>query len=502
MGTPALVQEVQTPRRTSLPAAPLLTASIVIGTCGAVGMVVAGTRIGAVPGDGYRWWFSLPGPLPLMSVIFYVSIAVLMAGWVGVGRVAFAGRLTVRRAWVTLTAWGLPFLVGPPLFSRDLYSYVGQAFVAHRGLDPYSVSPSVLGPGPVLASIAGVWRHTFSPYGPFFVTVSKGVVGPAGGSLMAEVLAFRILELFGVALIMVSLPRLARHLGTDPGIALWLGALSPLALFSFISSGHNDALMIGLLVAGVTVAVTGRLMAGVVLCAAAATVKLPAAAAIIFLVADRCRQITADRRRVVIAQALGATVVVFIGVTLICGYGWTWMGPGALHVPTELRVLTTPSVSLGTLVFHLLHPLGIPVTRSAAVTATQYVCALGAIGACVWLVVTLGRHEMVRSLGLALILIVVGSPTVWPWYLLWGLVLLAATTAQRSKVLAVVAALAMLLVGPGGSPQLLRQLVHPRLTCLGRRNRLAGAGPTVAVGCLRTWRLNRASPRRPGPASD
>ncbi|MGH9078905.1 MAG: polyprenol phosphomannose-dependent alpha 1,6 mannosyltransferase MptB, partial [Acidimicrobiales bacterium] len=340
-------------------------------------------------------------------------------------------------------------------FSRDLYSYVGQGLVAHRGLDPYSVAPSILGPGPVLASIANVWRHTFSPYGPFFVAASKGVVDVAGHSLMVEVLAFRTLELIGVVLIMVSLPRLARHLGTDPGIALWLGVLSPLALFGFISSGHNDALMIGLLVAGVTLAVTGRLMVGVGLCAAAATVKLPAAAAVVFLVVDRCRYLTTDRRKVMVARAVALTAAVFIVVTLFCGYGWAWMGPGALHVPTELRILATPSVSLGTLAFHVLHPLGIPIARSATITLIQYVCAITAVAACIWLLVTLRRHEVVRSLGLALILIVVGSPTVWPWYLLWGLVLLAATTAQRSKALAAVAALAMLLVGPSGSPVLL-----------------------------------------------
>ena len=72
-------------------------------------------------------------------------------------------------------------------------------------------------------------------------------------------------------------------------MALWLGALSPLALFSFVSSGHNDALMVGLLVAGVTLAVEGRLLAGLVLCALAATVKLPAAAAVVFLAVDTCR---------------------------------------------------------------------------------------------------------------------------------------------------------------------------------------------------------------------
>ncbi|HEV3280962.1 MAG TPA: polyprenol phosphomannose-dependent alpha 1,6 mannosyltransferase MptB [Acidimicrobiales bacterium] len=456
MGSPAFVQEVQTADRVGPSPAPAQAAWIAVGTLGALGMVLTGTRIGSVPGAGYRWWFTVPDAgSSLLTPTFYLSIAVLVVGWLGVGRAAFAGQLTVRRAWMVLTAWGLPFLLGPPLFSRDLYSYVGQGLVAHRGLDPYAVAPSVLGPGPVLASIASVWRHTFSPYGPFFVAVSKGVVDVAGSSLVVEVLAFRALELIGVALIMVSLPRLARHLGADPGIALWLGALSPLALFGFISSGHNDALMVGLLVAGVTLAVTGRLMAGVALCAAAATVKLPAAAAIVFLVVDRCRYLAIDRRKVVIGQAIALTAAVFIGVTLFCGYGWTWMGPGALHVPTELRILATPSVSVGNFLFHTLHPLGIPVARSATVTVIQYVCALAAVAACLWLLMTLRRHEVVRSTGLALLLIVLGSPTVWPWYLLWGLVLLAATSAQRSKALAAVAALAMLLVGPSGSPVLL-----------------------------------------------
>ncbi len=49
---------------------------------------------------------------------------------------------------------------------------------------------------------------------------------------------------------------------------------------------------------------------------------------------------------------------------------------------------------------------------------------------------------------------VVGSPTVWPWYLTWGLALLAATTAQRSRVLAVTAGVAMVVVGSGGIPEL------------------------------------------------
>ena len=56
--------------------------------------------------------------------------------------------------------------------------------------------------------------------------------------------------------------------------------------------------------------------------------------------------------------------------------------------------------------------------------------------------------------GLALIVVVVAGPTVWPWYLMWGVVLLAATTGQRSVALAVVAGVGMLIVGPSGAPVL------------------------------------------------
>ena len=48
----------------------------------------------------------------------------------------------------------------------------------------------------------------------------------AGGSLVSQILVFRPLELVGVVLLMVSLPPLARRLGNDPGLALWLGVLT------------------------------------------------------------------------------------------------------------------------------------------------------------------------------------------------------------------------------------------------------------------------------------
>jgi alpha-1,6-mannosyltransferase len=427
-----------------------------VGTLGSIGIAVLGSSIGAIPRPGADlFWFHVTGGGYWPAhVFFYIAVALLLGAWVGVGLEARRGVLSVGRAWVLLALWGLPLFLGPPVFSRDIYSYIAQGLLAHHGLNPYHVAPSALGHGPLLSSISSVWRNTASPYGPLFVMVSRATVTVSGGSLLSQILSFRATELIGVAAIMVSLPRLSRRLGTDPGLALWLGALSPLALFSFIASGHNDALMVGLLVAGVTLAVEGRFSLGIALCAAAALIKVPAAVAIVFLAVVQFRAVAGTERWRVVLKAVLIPCVVIVGGTLVAGYGFTWLGPTALHVPTELRVLATPAVSLGVFFHAIVHGIGVPVSQSAVVTATQFVCGFLVVAGVVWLLWNVHRLDVVRAIGLALVLFVVGSPTLWPWYLTWGITLLAATTAQRSRVLAAVAALAMLVVGAGGTPML------------------------------------------------
>jgi len=427
---------------------------IAVGVLGSVGMVASGSAIGSVPRPAAdRWWFTLSTGTGLAAhMAFYASVVVLLAGWLGVGAHAYRGQMSVRTAWVILALWGLPFFLGTPLFSRDLYSYVAQGQLAHHGLNPYMVAPSALGPGNLLSSIASVWRNTASPYGPLFVTVSHLGVAVSGGSIVAQILVFRVVELVGIALMMVSLPLLASRLGNEPGLALWLGVISPLALFSFVSSGHNEALMLGLMLAGITLGTGGRLWSGVALCALAATIKLPAAAGIVFLVADECSRIERSQRWRTIAASAGLTVLVVGGITLGSGLGWTWLSPAALHVPTELRVLITPLVSVGTFIHGVLHTIGLPVGLSATLTVVQAVGGIAAVSCILWMLLHTRTGDGVRLCGVALFLFVVLSPTVWPWYLMWGVAVLAATSAQRSRALAAVAGLAMFLVGAGGTP--------------------------------------------------
>ena len=454
-----------------------------VGTAGALGMVLAGSQIGSVPHPvGDPWWFTVSTGSGLGAhLAFYLAVAVLLVGWGGLGACAYRGAVSVRTAWVALVVWATPFLVGVPLFSRDLYSYVAQGRLARIGANPYHVAPAALGPGEVLSSVATVWQHTASPYGPLFVALGHLCASVGGSSLVAQVLVFRMLELVGLALMMVSLPVLARRRGLDPGLAVWLGVLSPLALFSFVSSGHNDALMVGLVLAGLALGTGGRLRWGIAVCAVAATVKLPAMAAIVFLVADECTRTEAGRRLRTVAESTLITVVVVGGITWGAGFGWAWVGPTALHIPTTLRVLITPVVSVGSLLYGVLHVVGLPVSRSTVISVVQAAGSMVAVAGIVWMVLHTRGRDVLKLLGLSLLLFAVLSPTLWPWYLTWGISVLAATSAQRSRSLAVVAALGMLVVGAGGTPLLnggAYWVVGPLL--------VAGAVWFVATGAWRT----------------
>ena len=427
-----------------------------LGTAGAVGTVTFGSAIGATPGPGAgSWWFTVPaGTSVLAHVGFAVSVAAVVGAWIGVGVEARAGRLTPGWCWALLAAWGLPLLAGVPLFSRDLYSYVAQGQLVHRGFDPYVATPADLGPGPELSSVASVWRHTASPYGPLVVAVSRAVATIAGPGLVAQILCYRLVALAGLAAVVVGLPSLARRGGADPATALWLGALSPLALWSFCSSAHNDAVMLGFLIAGLVAAGRGRLLLGVALCALGATVKLPALAGAVFLIGAAVAERPGPGRwRAAVAPAAVVAAVV-TAVTLAAGTGWAWLGPAALRIPAQLRVLTTPVVSVATFVWGLLHAVGLPVDRHATVSVLQAVAEVAALAGAVWLLAQSGRYRTEALLGTALMLFVVASPTVWPWYWTWPLAVLAATPAQRSRWLAALAALAMLAVGAGGTPML------------------------------------------------
>jgi alpha-1,6-mannosyltransferase len=164
-------------------------------------------------------------------------------------------------ALVRATAlWSLPLLVAPPLFSRDVYSYAGQALLAARGTSPYEQGPSAA-PGEISAEVDDVWLDTPSPYGPAFLGPASLLLRLTGDDVVPAVLLLRLLAVLGLVLTAVALPVLARACGVPAQRALWLGLANPLGLLHGVGGAHNDALMVGLLVAGAAVALRGDVTA-------------------------------------------------------------------------------------------------------------------------------------------------------------------------------------------------------------------------------------------------
>ena len=117
------------------------------------------------------------------------------------------------------------------------------------------------------------WAGTPSVYGPLFTAISYLLV-PFG--IAADVLAHKAVAAAS-SLILISLVwRAARLRGIDPTKAAALVGLNPVIVLFGVGGGHNDLLMLAILVAGLYVLLQSRELPGGALMVAATAVKLTA----------------------------------------------------------------------------------------------------------------------------------------------------------------------------------------------------------------------------------
>jgi len=385
--------------------------------------------------------------------VFYAAAVALVIAWLGVGTLARRGQLGRGRCAGVLAAWGVPLLVAPPLFSRDVYSYMAQGLLADRGLDPYVHGPAALGHGYLLASVATPWRATPAPYGPLFIGMARLASDVFGRSIALEVTVFRLIALLGVILLIVCLPRLARRSGAEPDIALWLAVLSPLALFSFVASGHNDALMVGLMAVGLTLLLGGRTAWALGFMSLAGTVKVSAFAGVVLVAVFVWRSESPGLRFRRLPGWAAAVAAPIVGTTLLSGEGWGWLTPKVLQVPGHLLLGYAPAPAVGLTIFHGLHLVGVHLARSTVVTAAEASFALlGLVLAALLARGARDRDGIVLSLGFLMLALVLAGPSLWPWYLTWSVTILAITRYQGSRILVGGAVLTPFLVAPAGTP--------------------------------------------------
>jgi hypothetical protein len=399
------------------------------GLTGAVLLAVSAQLGGVLP----QWqaavtpvsiWQGEHGALILLS--WLIGTALLAGAWWA----ARAGVPSARWAYVTAGLWLLPLLAAPPLGSRDIYSYACQGAVYAAGGNPYSAGVRELG-CPWLASVSPTWQDSPAPYGPFFVLLAGAAVA-LGGTLVGTLAVLRLFALFGVALTAVCLPGLARRCGVPEGRALWLVLGCPVIGVHLVSGAHNDALMVGLLAAGllVTVAWPGRplpLLAGGALLGLAVGVKATAVVVVPFAMLAalagpyRPRALLRDG-----GPVAGGAAFAVLAVTLASGLGWGWVN--GLARSGDSVQWTSPSTAFGLTVDYAARPFGV------TLDAVPVFRVIGIAALAVLLVVLWWRtrhRDPVLGAGLALAATVALAPVFHPWYAAWPLVILAATVGGQ-----------------------------------------------------------------------
>ena len=465
VGTPLNTAEVVALRRTRLFGA---TGTALMG----IGALGAGARpVIQDPTFGVRL-LNLPSRIQTVSLTMTTTGAVMMAlAWLMLGRFALGGRQMSRSQLDrTLLLWMLPLLVAPPMYSKDVYSYLAQSQIARLGLDPYRIGPApALGLDHVFTlSVPSLWRETPAPYGPLFLWIGRGISALTGENIVAAVLCHRVVVLIGVGMIVWAVPRLAQRCGVAEVSALWLGAANPLLFMHLVAGIHNEALMLGLMLAGVEFALRGvdftgplvpafrwprgraqwhkwaplgLLIGGAVLIALSSQVKLPSLLALGFVAMALAWRWGGDLRAFVAAgaamTALALVVIALVGWASRLGFGWVF----TLGTANVVRSWMSPPtlIALGTGQVGILLGLGDHTTAVLSLTRGIGVLIIAVMVTWLLLLVLRGRLHPVGGLGVALGVTVLLFPVVQPWYLLWAIIPLATWATRHGFRIAVIA---------------------------------------------------------------
>lgn len=392
-------------------------------------------------------WLESGAGRAVSTVAVLAGVALLTFAWLALRpRRDSAGSRTVVpvAAW---WLWSLPFLLAPPLFSRDAYSYAAQGLIVDRGMDPYATGPISV-PGPFADQVDPMWLFTPSPYGPLALQTQHLIVDATFGHAYLAAVAMRIPAIISMIVIARVLPDLAEKLGGSAAMATWIGVLNPLVLIHLVGGAHNDAMAIALVVVALRLAWGGHAIWASLAIAAGAGYKQTAVLALVGVAGLVARRIAATTqgpdaepafRDYFRTAALVGTVslVAFAAITFVSGLGWGWVA--ALSVPMSLRSLLAPSTLVGSIGEAILRFFGVaPDLVTVPVTAAHTIAMIVMLAGLVWVTLWLAPRRPAHAAVAAFALFVVCGPVVHPWYVLPVFVLLGTLRLDSRAVKGVV----------------------------------------------------------------
>ncbi|MCX2734090.1 polyprenol phosphomannose-dependent alpha 1,6 mannosyltransferase MptB [Saccharopolyspora sp. NFXS83] len=448
------------------------------GTTGSLVLAFGAIGAGAAPVDnpliGVRL-LGLPARIPTVAMACaWLGMLMVVTAWLWLGKLSWPGRdRMVSRTQMdrTVVMWGLPLAIAPPLFSTDMYTYLAQNAVAALGINPYSLGPgTALGvDNPLVANVPNIWRDTPSPYGPLFLMFGQHIARVIGDDVVFGVLLWRVVMIIGLVLAIWAIPRLAARCGVHPVAALWLSAANPITLFHVVSGAHNEALLVGIMLAAIELGLRWRTPLGViaagVLLSIGGAIKPPGFVALGFFGIYVARRRGGRMRDLVgVAALLGAVLLVTMTIiTVASGWGLGWIE--TYDVPNRIKTWLAPMTAFGMTGGGLGMLLGLGNHTNSMLVITKifgYAITGGVCLRLLWLSFK-GRIEPLAALGITLGTLAVFGPVLHPWYLLWMVVPLSLSTNDHRFRLgaAAICSIVALVVPPTGAAFLLRAYQIP-----------------------------------------
>jgi hypothetical protein len=437
----------------------------------AILMICAGASLPSSPFKlemAGSWFFGEPSAAnPVDTFMLLPGVVAVYGGmllfirvWIGlIGALRHRPGAPIRALAGMLALWIVPLLLVAPLFSRDVYSYAAQGEMMSHHINPYHYGPGTIGSGPYVAPVDPLWLNTSAPYGPLFLMVDGWFASLSGHNAIVTVLFLRLLAVVGVALIAYCVPKLARAYGRDPGTAFVVALLNPLTLLALVGGGHNDAIMVGLLLAGLTAAKYRHPVVGIVLCTLAAAIKVPAALGIVYVAWDWAGPGVEWRQRVrpLVKAAIVALAVMAV-LSFVSGLGWGWIAN--LGTPGTVRSWMAPATAVGLVISGAAHIVGVGVGLGGVLTVTRTIGLLAAAGAAAYCLRNYERLGVLRAVGISMMMFVILGPVVQPWYLTWGIILMAPVLTARMRTVTLGLSMLAPFIGLTGGASLLNELVH------------------------------------------
>ena len=404
---------------------------LIAGFVGSVFMMIGSLGVGwLAPVSELRrmplfiWMRTEAMGVALSIILLAIGGMLLVRAWLRLGQRVRVWGLQARRATLwAVAAWGLPMMFTVPLFSRDVYAYIGQGRLMVEGFNPYENGISALSNYFQLGADK-MWTEAPVPYGQLFLWIEQFVVWSTNVQPEASVMLFRLAALIGIVLCIIYVPKLAKLHGVNPHRALWLTAANPLFLTNFIASVHNDALMIGLALAGLYYCATRRVVLGIVLVTLSISVK-PITIVFLPFIGLLWAGKGASWHRKVLFWGLtgGLSLALLYAMSRVNGFGFGWIN--GLSAPGSIWIWYAPVGLMGLVVASIANAFSLDGWGLA-----KWVYDAGkllAVGIVAWQIFRGDYDRLMRRLTLAFAAVVILAPMIQSWYVVWLIPLFAVT---------------------------------------------------------------------------